>query len=348
MSEEKPSPRGLRGAKYIIRLVVSVGAALLLLSAVFWFADLEDLSRRLAQADVVLLLWSLLAYSVTYLAKARRYDAAGARAAMWKLLCVVTIHGALNRIMPLRMGELAYPWLIRRVGAAALGEGLVQLMMLRLLDLVTIVLLFSLALASVAAAGGAGLGASTNAFVVAAVVIGLVSLVALVRLGLFLRLGLRVARALLRLLGRRAPKKIVDLIERGEEAVDAVTSMTGWQRLRLGFWSVVCWGSYFVLFYLILLALDVPMSFLETVLGSSAAIVGSTIPISGLGTFGALEGGWTAGFVAVGLDTTTAASSALVMSGLTLVYALILGAIGWLVLMVKPPEEEPSSPRATS
>lgn len=340
MKDEGPRPRRLR---YALRLVVSIGAAAILLSAVFWFADLEDLSRRLSRADVGLLLWSLVAYSVTYLSKALRYAAAGARAATWKLLCVVTIHGALNRIMPLRMGELAYPWLIRRVGAAAFGEGFVQLLMLRLLDLSTIVLLFVLALIAVATTGVAGLGESTKAFVAAAAVIGLVSLAALSRLGLFLRIGLRLTRGSLRLLGSRAPQKIVELVERAEEAVDVVTKLTMGQRLRLGFWSVVCWGSYFVLFYLILMALSVPMSFLETVLGSSAAIVGSTIPISGLGTFGALEGGWTAGFVAVGLDATTAASSALVMSGLTLVYALILGAIGWLVLMVKPPEEEPGS-----
>ena len=74
--------------------------------------------------------------------------------------------------------------------------------------------------------------------------------------------------------------------------------------------------------------------------GSSAAIVGSTVPISGLGTFGALEGGWTAGFVAVGVESATAASTAIIMSGLTLLFAVILGAIGWVALgMVRPAEE---------
>lgn len=105
-----------------------------------------------------------------------------------------------------------------------------------------------------------------------------------------------------------------------------------WRRFQLGFWSFYCWGAYFLTFHLILRTFGVDLAFLRTVLGSSAAIVGSVIPISGLGTFGALEGGWTAGFVAFGLEPATAASTAILMSGLTLSFAVLLAAIGWVVL----------------
>ncbi len=324
------------GGRRWLRLVFSLIAAAALLGVVLWLADFQDLAERLREADPALLLLSLAAYSGTYLARARRFAAAGARASTLTLIAVVSIHGALNRLMPLRTGELSYPMMARRVGAAGLGEGLVQLLMLRIVDLVTVALLFLLALGLAVLLGVAGLGRSTGAFVAAAGAISLLCIAALIRLGWILRLGLRVARGVFGLFGGGLRDRGLALVAKAEAAVSAVTELSLGRRLRITFWSVACWSSYFVTFHLILLALQVPLPFLRTVLGSSAAIVGSTVPISGLGTFGALEGGWTAGFVAVGLDPATAASTALVMSGVTLLFALILAAIGWVGLLIRP------------
>jgi len=315
-----------------LRLLVSLAIAAALLVLVVWLADFEDLLERLRSADVVSLLFSAVAYICTYVARARRFATAGAKASTWTLFWVVTIHGALNRLMPLRTGELAYPMLAKRVGAAALGEGLVQLLMLRLLDLVTVAVLFLTALMISLASGLAGLGGSTWAFVTVACGIGVAALAALWKLGALLEAVVRISRRVLTWTGTSGRGRVQDLLEKASEAVSAVTDLTTERRLRLGFWSVTCWGAYFVTFYYILVALSIDLPFLRTVLGSSAAIVGSTVPISGLGTFGALEGGWTAGFVAVGVEPSTAASTALVMSGLTLLFAVVLAAFGWVVL----------------
>lgn len=323
-----PAPR----RRAPVRLLLSLSAAALMLALVVWLADPGELWRRLRGADLTLLTLSAGVYFLTYLSRARRFAAAGAHASTWTLLWVVAVHGALNRVMPLRTGELAYPLLARRVGAAATGEGLVQLLMLRLLDLITITLMFLVALGVSLVGGLAGLGGSSSGSAAAAALLAGIALVALWRLGWFLGLGLAVVKKLAAAAGADASAKVAGVLDRADEAVAGVTDLTLGQRLRLGGWSIACWGSYFVLFHLILLALDVPLPLLQTVLGSSAAIVGSVVPVSGIGTFGALEGGWTAGFVAVGLDTVTAASTALVMSGLTLTFALVLGALGWLVL----------------
>jgi uncharacterized membrane protein YbhN (UPF0104 family) len=334
----KPPNLAKRSRRWI-RLVLSGLAAAALLGLVAWLADFRDLQMRLQQADYSLLALSLVAYSGTYFARARRFAAAGAKATTMTLLAVVTIHGALNRLMPLRTGELSYPMLARKVGAAGLGEGLVQLLMLRIIDLVTVALLFLLALVMALVMGVEGLGQGTGAFVGAASMISGLCLVALFRLGWILRFGLDIARMILKRLGGGVREKGLGVVAKAEEAVTAVTTLSLKDRGSIVFWSVICWSLYFVVFHLILMALQVPLPFLRTVLGSSAAIVGSTLPISGLGTFGALEGGWTAGFVAVGLDTTTAASTALVMSGLTLVFALILAVFGWLWLSARERSE---------
>ncbi len=323
---------GRSSGKRYTRLAFSLLAAAVLLGIVLWLADFEELSRRLRGADPWMILASLLAYLGTYVARARRFAAIGAKASTPVLISVVTIHGALNRLMPLRTGELSYPMLARKVGAAGLGEGLVQLLLLRIMDLLTVAMLFLLAFSLALLLGVAGLGESSNAFLVAAAVIISICLVVLARLSWMLRFGLGIARKVFSLLGATIREKSRNLIDRADAAVSAVTDLRTGQRLLIILWSFACWSFYFLTFHLILLALQVEMPFLRTVLGSSAAIVGSTVPVSGLGTFGALEGGWTAGFVAVGLSPATAASTALVMSGLTLLFALILAAIGWVFL----------------
>lgn len=333
--EVKSDARDQGRRRWPWRLVFSLVVAAALLGLVIWLADLDDLIVRLKTADIPLLGLSLVAYTCTYIARARRFAAAGAKASTLTLLWVVSIHGAMNRLMPLRTGELSYPLLAKRVGAAQMGEGLVQLLMLRLLDLLTVVILFLLALVLSLISGVSGLGESTWIFVAVASGIGLACIAALWKLGALLGLGLGMARTVLAMLGSNEEGRAQRLLERASSAVEAVTDLSLGQRLRLGLWSVICWGAYFVTFYLILVALGLTLPFLRTVLGSSAAIVGSTVPLSGLGTFGALEGGWTAGFVAVGVEPSTAASTALVMSGLTLLFALMLAAVGWVALGIQ-------------
>jgi uncharacterized protein (TIRG00374 family) len=285
----------------------------------------------------------LVAYSGTYLARARRFAAAGARGSTWTLLGIVTIHGAANRLMPLRTGELSYPLMAKRVGAAPIGEGLVQILMLRIVDLLTVAALFLVALVLALAFGVADLGESTTVFVVAAALLAVVSGAALSRLGAVLRAFVRLARRLFARGDEGEGTRIAHALDRAEEAAAVVADLTLARRLRIVFWSVACWSAYFVTFHLILLALGVDLPLLRTVLGSSAAIVGSTVPISGLGTFGALEGGWTAGFVAVGLEPSTAASTAIVMSGLTLLFAVLLAAVGWVALGARAVSAEEGS-----
>jgi uncharacterized protein (TIRG00374 family) len=323
-----------------VRLAISLVAAAALLALVIWLADLDEIWRRVRSADLWAVAASFGAYCCTYLARARRFAALGARASTPMLFAVVSIHAAMNRFMPLKTGELAYPVLAQRVGAATIGEGLVQLVVTRLLDMMTVPFLFLGAVLLGLASGSADLGDATWLLAAAAVITVAASLAALWKMSWLLDLALRAGRRLLAGTGgfrERARRAL----ERAGAAASAVTELSTRQRVLLGLWSLACWGAYFVTFHFILLALDVHLPFLHSVLGSSAAIVGSTVPISGLGTFGSLEGGWTAGFAALGVAPSTAASTALVMSGLTLVYALALAGTSWIAITIAAPVAAP-------
>ena len=61
-------------------------------------------------------------------------------------------------------------------------------------------------------------------------------------------------------------------------------------------------------------------------------MVSGFLPVSGIGSFGALEAGWALGFVLVGLETPIAVATAFGFSIVTLVYAALFGLVGWIWL----------------
>lgn len=65
--------------------------------------------------------------------------------------------------------------------------------------------------------------------------------------------------------------------------------------------SLVSWVMIFFVCYAFLRGFGIELSFLKVVFGSTIAVIANALPISGLGNWGTLEAGWTAGFLIVGL-----------------------------------------------
>ena len=66
--------------------------------------------------------------------------------------------------------------------------------------------------------------------------------------------------------------------------------------------SLVSWGTIFWTFYAFLRAFGIEISFLQMIFGSTVGVIANALPVSGLGNWGTLEAGWTAGFLTVGLS----------------------------------------------
>ena len=72
--------------------------------------------------------------------------------------------------------------------------------------------------------------------------------------------------------------------------------------------------------------------------------IGGLLPLAGVGNFGTLETGWALGFAAVGVPTEDAVASAFAFSVITVGYAALTAALGWLTLP-RAPAEEPATGR---
>ncbi len=193
---------------------------------------------------------------------------------------LATVTNLANHVLPLRLGEVVYVSLSRRVFEVPLAQGAGVLLTMRIYDLVGLLILALL-----------GLGRADPLFV--GLALSLLAIV--VRLDLVFALAARVI-----------PGKLADKLREAlpftKEPRFVATSLL----YSLGIWSVQA-----VAFALLLRAFAIDVGIGPMVVATSVANLAAVLPLSALGTFGAQEAGWTAGFVAMGVSAPAAANSGL-------------------------------------
>lgn len=258
--------------------------------------------------------------------RAFRYRLLAPAASVRVLVGVHFVHALLLRVMPLRTGELGFAWLMRRQGAG-FARSLVGVLLVRVLDLATVLVVFAAGLLLFGGMGGSY--GSRPGFVIAFAAAALLLPLYLQHL---VRLGHRTLDALLVLV--RLDR--IGRIGRARAALSDAVSWSGtlsrgllWQLTGLTF---VQWGVNFAIFFVMLRAMRLDASFAQTVLGGTGAVLGGLLPLAGVGNFGPLEAGWSLGFAAAGLDRDLAIASAFAFSVISFGYALLTGAVGAAVL----------------
>jgi uncharacterized membrane protein YbhN (UPF0104 family) len=310
--------------KTALGLAVTGGLFLIL----FRFINLAQLRALAANARWPLLLLGFAIWTVIYLGRALRFVLLAPRTPYLTMLGITSIHNLLVRLLPFRTGELSYAFLVRRAGTAGLGESLLGLLLVRILDSTAVVVLFAVALAF---HQGTYFGDRRSGLLAAAgaALLGLLLVALLVPL---LRLGLRLAAGLARGLGLAGRPRVQSWLAKLEEAVTAFSRIPRRNVVWNGLLSMLLWLLTFGAFFAIMRAFLMPVGLAQTVLGSTAAVVTGFLPIGGIGSFGTLEAGWALGFVLVGLDRTRAIVSGFGVSLATFVYVVLLGLAGWVVL----------------
>lgn len=99
-----------------------------------WAEALAAWSRLPPASAGAALLLLLLSYA-TRAQRLRRHALRGCGSGFWPVFRLLSLHTALNNLLPMRSGEAAFPILMRRQFGVAYGESLAQLLWLRVLDL---------------------------------------------------------------------------------------------------------------------------------------------------------------------------------------------------------------------
>ncbi|MBW2734247.1 MAG: flippase-like domain-containing protein [Deltaproteobacteria bacterium] len=314
--------------KLALSVVITAGIVSFLLRYVSW-SDLQGLFSRanlwlLTVPPTLVLMYFVRAWAFRLLAPTTPLGS------MWSIMAM---HNFLLRVLPMRMGELSYAFLVRHTGAVDLGSSLIGLLLIRLLDATVIVVIFAGALLFDSALyyGDASLGLAVAA---GGIALGVAMVFALRPL---LAAGVWCLSVVLRLLGLQRRPRVASGLAKMRETVDTYARYS----LRFIFaqacLAALVWALNFLMVYQILRGFGIQASLPQAVLGSTAATLSSLLPVGGIGSFGALEAGWVLGFSLVGFERNVAVASALGYSLYTFVLMGLFAIVGaWLSRRSRP------------
>ena len=322
--DDRAGPQGVVPRGRVLRIAVAVAVTGGLTALIAFAVPYGEVADAFGALDARWLVPMLAAYALTFPSRAARFRSLGVPLSLPALTGVSAIHQFMNRLLPLRTGEFAFPMLVRRLCGKSLVEGLALVALCLLLDLSVVVVAFLAALLAVPQAREA-IGPVGTVLIAAA-------LPALLAGYLLLPgLGSRLARRLGKRLAPRHPRA-AERLAQAADTLEAVRTLSRRGFLGAVVWTVIQWVALFATFWATLAAMGIDLGPAEVVAGSTAAIIAAAVPIGGIGSFGTLEAGWAAGFVLVGVPRGPAVASALVASGASFVFVLLLAGISWAVL----------------
>ncbi|MGZ3591338.1 MAG: lysylphosphatidylglycerol synthase domain-containing protein, partial [Thermodesulfobacteriota bacterium] len=96
--------------------------------------------------------------------------------------------------------------------------------------------------------------------------------------------------------------------------------------------SLASWAMIFFTFYAYMIGFGIDVSSTKLILGSTIAVIGNALPVSGIGNWGTLEAGWAAGFLMVGLSKEKAIATGFGIHILVFVVCALISLFCWATL----------------
>jgi len=240
------------------------------------------------------------------------------------LFAIVCVHNMVNGIMPARTGELSYIYLLKKLHKKSLADGAATLVLARMMDLISISILF---FAAVVLAGE--LPGMISGLLSAIVLSGAVVVLAFFALVI----GGRSSVEALHRLTMRLNLDSVDVIRRSinglREAEGRIEAVRNRKVLFLVITiSLGIWTSQYLMYYILLWGLGLELTFALIVLGTTFAIFTSIAPVPSIGSFGVYEGLWSIAFVSLGFPKETAIATGFAIHIIFIAYFIFLGLTG--------------------
>ena len=297
--------------------------------------SLKDLASLLKSIDP---LWAILgstAYLLALLFRALRYKGLihSRVVPISELFRISVFYNLSLMVLPSKLGELSYPYLLNRISGMNMTEGLASLIVSRVYDFFIVLIIFLFASISFQSFF------KMNLFLIILLALCLIGLTLLVifYMGSLLRLFSRFLGNLSGWTGAKnsrffqwGQKKI------GEIAEDLYAIKARRTYFSVALTSLTSWIMVFWMFFAFLRAFGIEVSFLKIVFASTVAIITSALPISGLGNWGTLEAGWAAGFLMVGISKEKAIASGFGVHIAIFIVSTIIAFICWVTLKIKP------------
>jgi uncharacterized protein (TIRG00374 family) len=319
--------------RLLFSILITVGIIVILLTQI----SLKDLSSLLKNIDPVWAILGTVGYLIAILARAFRFKwlIHSKEIPLFELFKISVLYHLSLMVLPSKLGELSYPYLLNKSSRMSITEGMASLIASRVYDFFTFIIIFLFA-----SIGFQSFFKINLFFIVllSALLIGLIILL-FFHMGNILKYFSKAVGRIFFWIGFKESPSL-QWIQRKihETAEDFYAIKARKTYLPVAVASLASWIMIFWMFYAFLRGFGVEVSFLKGIFGSAIGVIANALPISGIGNWGTLEVGWAAGFLIVGLSKEKAIATGFGVHIMAFVICAVLGILCWVTL--KSPGKE--------
>ncbi|MCD4760049.1 flippase-like domain-containing protein [archaeon] len=301
--------------KIIFSVVVSVVLIYFLMSMI----SLEDLRDSVLKLSLPYVLLALGFYLLSYIFRSLRFLVFLKNDMSFRdIFPIVCIHNVMNYLIPARLGELSYFYLLKRK-KIEFGKSVASFAVVRFFDLLVVSIIFFVSLIFMK-----NVPESFNGIVpIVAVLVGL------------LLIFILISPLLYRYFSSKLNSKRL-FVKKLKEIYDALLVIKSKSVLfSLFLFSVLIWFSLYSLMYVLLLDLGIQFSLWQAIIVISFPLIISALPINGIGGYGTTEVAWLIPFLAFGLSKEIAIANGFVIHTFQFALVLLFGLVGYLLYKFK-------------
>jgi uncharacterized protein (TIRG00374 family) len=309
----------------LLSILITAVILFILLSQI----SLHDLVTLLKSVDLVWAALGTAGYLLALLFRALRFKwlIHSKDIPLLDLFRITVFHNLSIMILPLKLGEFAFPYFLNKLSGRSVTEGVASLIASRVYDFLIILMTFLFA------SLGSQSNFNTNPFLII-VLTGFMLIFIFFAFPHMSGLLIWFSKILERGTKWRQSKNIKSLqwvqIKVNEIAEDFNAIKARKAYLPVSLTSFFSWVMAFWMCYAFLKGFGIDISFLKVVFGFGASMIASALPISGLGNWGTLEMGWTAGFLMAGLNKEKAITSGFGVHILVFIACVLMSFICWV------------------
>ena len=316
------------------KFLVSFLVTCIILFVLFTQISLRDLFKLLIRIDPLWATFGAATYFLAILFRALRFRwlIHSKEISLDDLLRISIFYHLSLMVLPSKLGELSYPYLLNRIGGISMTEGLASLIVARIYDFFVVLMIFlfsSLAFQNLFKVG------LMFIFLLTLLLIFVILLVFFYMNNL-LTLISRVCRSVFKMIRKDGSKPslwVQKKIHEMSEDFYAIRAKKNY--LAVALTSLLSWFMVFLTFQAFLRGFGVDIAFLKMVFGSTVAVIANALPIGGIGNWGTLEVGWAAGFLMTGLSKEQAIATGFGVHILIFIISALFGLLGWVTFKKK-------------
>ncbi|KAB2945328.1 MAG: dolichol-P-glucose synthetase [Candidatus Methanoperedens nitroreducens] len=313
----------------LLATLIGITITIILVSLLLSQIQMDDIVSTLTTINTLYILFGFILYIIiNFFRTLRFYILLDRKIAIRNLFNIVCVHNMVNNILPARTGELSYIYLLKKHYNTKIGDGIATLFVARIFDFIAIFLMFFIAFILTK-----DLPILVTKVVWYIVFLFIICIVLLVGLLFFGKSVLKLAIIFSNKMGLKETRIVKYLLGKGRETMESFEEIKSKKLIfSLLLCSILIIGFSYLLIYIILYGMNIFLPFQKVLLGSTFLLLSTVLPIYGIGGFGTTEGFWALVFVPLGLTLETAIISGFSYHIIILIYLLVTGGYGLLII----------------